>query len=824
MTMRSGVIPEWLDDQIGRYRAVRPRYEQYAAALKTLLEREAKDLVPLATVQARAKTIESFGEKATHKWPKHRSPVDTFTDLCGARVITPTRRGVEAMCRFVEDYFEIDWGNTVTNEQRLKPMEFHYRSVHYVVSPKAGSSLASRFAGMKAEVQIRTVLEHGWSDFTHDRSYKGAFRIPDAWERRADAIAAMIEVADGEFIDIEDGLKTYAATYGQYLTKDQLDHEMRLLECILGHVPGNADLAARIGKLAITAEDWRKAESVLRPHSASRNPSVLRDLGLALCKIHKQAARSGDKEAKAQYRQGQGFLKKAIRLAPQDVDAICCLAGTWKGFDEKKAAGLYHDAFEIDPADPYVLCNHLDCQITEAGDLSPLGCLGPIIRQSIQRCRDQAAVGMNMPWAHYSRGLFHLLLKDPYRSFASYAKALQMSSASFMISTSLDTLERLDPVSSQLPGYEWLRRLLMLGLAVRFASSDQAAKMTGALLSTEGAEKMAGPVVILAGGCDASIQPEMERYRPLLLESFRGFQGTLIGGGTTAGISGIAGDVQKQYQQAITTVGYVPQPANKSVPDGVEIDARYSEVRRPKGEAFTPLEPLQSWIDIFASDIDPHDVRVLGVNGGDITAAEYRLALAMGAKVAVVEESGREATRLLADEDWRTSGELFHLPPEPLAVNAYVMRGVPMLPPDIRESVAKAVHGLYRRNQAKRKPPDDPSMAEWELLREDLKESNRQQADHFQELLRRVGCSIYPVNGREIKLMEFTPGEIETMAELEHRRWNQERFKEGWEPGPVRDVEKKISPYLVTWSELPDDIREYDRETVRGIPELLASV
>jgi len=147
-----------------------------------------------------------------------------------------------------------------------------------------------------------------------------------------------------------------------------------------------------------------------------------------------------------------------------------------------------------------------------------------------------------------------------------------------------------------------------------------------------------------------------------------------------------------------------------------------------------------------------------------------------------------------------------------------------MLPGDIRETVARAVHDLYRKNQAGRKPPDDPAMAEWNALREDLKESNLLQADHFVELLRRIRSSVHPVSDREIVLMTFTPDEIEFMAALEHERWNQERIKEGWTLGAERDVEKKVSPYLVPWSQLPDEIKEYDRETVRGIPGLLAQV
>ncbi len=45
-----------------------------------------------------------------------------------------------------------------------------------------------------------------------------------------------------------------------------------------------------------------------------------------------------------------------------------------------------------------------------------------------------------------------------------------------------------------------------------------------------------------------------------------GFQGTIIGGGTTAGVSGLIGAVQAAYPQSIATIGYVPA----SLPPGID--------------------------------------------------------------------------------------------------------------------------------------------------------------------------------------------------------------------------------------------------------------
>ena len=42
--------------------------------------------------------------------------------------------------------------------------------------------------------------------------------------------------------------------------------------------------------------------------------------------------------------------------------------------------------------------------------------------------------------------------------------------------------------------------------------------------------------------------------------------------------------------------------------------------------------------------------------------------------------------------------------------------------------------------------------------------------------------------------------------------------------GEKRDVEKKISPYLVPWIKLADEVKEWDIQTVRELPTFLAKV
>lgn len=142
-----------------------------------------------------------------------------------------------------------------------------------------------------------------------------------------------------------------------------------------------------------------------------------------------------------------------------------------------------------------------------------------------------------------------------------------------------------------------------------------------------------------------------------------------------------------------------------------------------------------------------------------------------------------------------------------------------------REVIAKAIHEYYQKNPKGKRKEDDPAMADWNNLQEDLKESNRQQADNIPVKLKAIGCDFIPVIGRKPKLVKFKEKElkkiIEIMAEIEHDRYVAERFSQGWSAGR-RNATKKTSPYLVEWEKLPKNIKDYDRQAVRIIPELLA--
>lgn len=142
--------------------------------------------------------------------------------------------------------------------------------------------------------------------------------------------------------------------------------------------------------------------------------------------------------------------------------------------------------------------------------------------------------------------------------------------------------------------------------------------------------------------------------------------------------------------------------------------------------------------------------------------------------------------------------------------------------PELIERLAEAIHERFRRSQAGRRDPADPAMAAWADLTGTLRDSNRSQAADIPAKLVAVRCVAVPDDGQ--LPFAFTPEELDLLSELEHQRWAAERRASGWTLGPGRDPQRRVTPYLVPYQDLPEDIRELDRQAVAAIPELLRMV
>jgi hypothetical protein len=143
---------------------------------------------------------------------------------------------------------------------------------------------------------------------------------------------------------------------------------------------------------------------------------------------------------------------------------------------------------------------------------------------------------------------------------------------------------------------------------------------------------------------------------------------------------------------------------------------------------------------------------------------------------------------------------------------------------DNLEKIAMAIHDSYNQKQQERHPNQALSYPQFSDLPDTLKYSNLRQARSIVGKVDFMGWEMRTL-GSQGKVIASIPDDlVETLAEMEHDEWMQERTRSGWNLGAVKDTQKKITPYLVPYDELSEEIKEYDRDTVRNIPELLGMV
>ena len=70
-----------------------------------------------------------------------------------------------------------------------------------------------------------------------------------------------------------------------------------------------------------------------------------------------------------------------------------------------------------------------------------------------------------------------------------------------------------------------------------------------------------------------------------------------------------------------------------------------------------------------------------------------------------------------------------------------------------------------------------------------------------------------PLDVRDVPLPEVLKDLTEKLAANVHEEWAAGRQKQGWRYGPMRDDAKKETPCMVPYEALPEEEKDYDRNT-----------
>lgn len=225
---------------------------------------------------------------------------------------------------------------------------------------------------------------------------------------------------------------------------------------------------------------------------------------------------------------------------------------------------------------------------------------------------------------------------------------------------------------------KWVYRLLLVARAAFSMDQDEAAvrqalRPLRPVASMEISDRLkTGPVVLVAGGCDASVSQRIMSYELVMALAFQEFQGTVICGGNRSGIAGLIGGLRCDAEK-LWKLGYLPQEVPEAYAEDGIPHPKYT-IRWTEGDDFTPLEAISTWVDLLVAGRHPREIKLIGINGGTISALEYRMALALGAGVAVLGDSGRAASELINDETWGTAHRFSSLPTDAAWIRKFLQR------------------------------------------------------------------------------------------------------------------------------------------------------
>lgn len=198
-------------------------YEEFAARLHALLELLVKDIsIPVDHIEHRVKTIESFMEKIERK--SYPDPFRQIKDCAGLRIVTFYQDSVQSVVNMIREEFEVDEANSLDKIEDLGETEFGYRSVHLVVSLSNQRAILrewKRYAGLPAEIQVRSVLQHAWATVSHKLNYKSTSQESRKVLRQLSRLSAHLETVDEEFTVLRDNMRQETITENRNKTDQE---------------------------------------------------------------------------------------------------------------------------------------------------------------------------------------------------------------------------------------------------------------------------------------------------------------------------------------------------------------------------------------------------------------------------------------------------------------------------------------------------------------------------------------------------------------------------------------------------------------------------
>lgn len=206
-------------------------------------------------ITSRTKLDKALLDKAFYRNKPYANPYEDIEDKVGARVVILFKEDV----RVVEEVVQAcqSWSarkaRDYDEESMLRPYEFDYQSLHYIVRARAGLIWQGSAIdeGIPCEVQIRTLLQHAYSELTHDTIYKPSVAADPSVKRAAAKSMALIEATGDYFSEVRNKL-ALAAAPGDKVASD-------VERIYMGHI-GMPEISALNSMIIDHYKKWAKED------------------------------------------------------------------------------------------------------------------------------------------------------------------------------------------------------------------------------------------------------------------------------------------------------------------------------------------------------------------------------------------------------------------------------------------------------------------------------------------------------------------------------------------------------------------------------------
>jgi len=195
------------------YAQNRALYDALARKVETIVrEIVQSNNINFHSISNRAKKISSYRKKASRE--EYKEPRSEIMDMAGIRIITYTDSEAKKVSEIVKKTFRIYPEHSVNKTEELGVDKVGYRGIHYIADLGEDRLKLPENAIFKEhvfEIQIRSILQHAWAEFEHDRNYKFSGILPKDIRRRLSLVAGTLESVDREFDSLSEAIDNYAS-------------------------------------------------------------------------------------------------------------------------------------------------------------------------------------------------------------------------------------------------------------------------------------------------------------------------------------------------------------------------------------------------------------------------------------------------------------------------------------------------------------------------------------------------------------------------------------------------------------------------------------